>query len=108
VKRSLSDRIKRQFALVLVLLLFEPIRAADDPWARKPAAEWDKADVHRVLYDSPWVKHFTRTKRDLEFEVPDLGSSGMELRGYHAKESKEDGTRTTPQPCRPVLWKTIK
>ena len=89
VKRSLSDRIKRQFALVFVLFLLQPLRAADDPWTGKSAAEWDKADVRRILYDSPWVKHFTRTKRDLEFEVPDLGPSGMELRGYHAKESKE-------------------
>ena len=108
MKHYLWDRIKRHFALVLVLLLFEPVRAADNPWSRKATAEWDGADVHRILYDSPWVRHFTRTKRDLEFEIPDLGPSGNELRGYHAKESKEDGAITTEFYVRWVSSRTLR
>jgi hypothetical protein len=65
-------------------------------------------DVHRILYDSPWVKHFTHTKRALEFDVPDQGPSGMELHGYHAKESKEDGAETTEFYIRWVSSRTLR
>ena len=81
---------------------------ADGPWSDKPSSEWDKSDVRRILYDSPWVKHFRRTKRDLEFDVPDQGPSGMELRGYHAKESKEDGAVTREFYVRWVSSRTLR
>lgn len=108
VKRSLSECIKRQSGLVLVLFLLQTLSTAEDPWERKSAAEWDKADVHRILYDSPWVKHVTRTKRDLEFELPDPGPTGMELRGYHAKDSKDDGALTTEFYVRWVSSRTMR
>jgi hypothetical protein len=44
----------------------------------------------------------------LEFEVPDQGPSGMELRGYHAKESKEDGAETTEFYVRWVSSRTVR
>jgi hypothetical protein len=74
----------------------------------KAYADWDRGDVHRILYDSPWVKHFMRTKRALEFEVPDQGPSGMELRGYHAKESKDDGAETADFYVRWVSSRTLR
>lgn len=103
-----SPQIKRLIAGLLILCLFKPLHGANDPWVSKSAAEWDKADVHKILYTSPWVKHFTRTKRLLEFEVPDLGPSGVELRGYHAKESKENGVVATDFYVRWVSSRTLR
>jgi hypothetical protein len=81
---------------------------ADGPWNGKPRGNWDRADVHRILFDSPWVRRFRRTKRDLEFEVPDQGPSNMELRGYHAKESQEDGAETAEFYIRWVSSRTLR
>ena len=85
-------RHPRRLWLIVAALLANAAVCADGPWNEKPPTDWDRSDVHRILYDSPWVKHFTHSKRALEFDVPDQGPSGMELRGYHAKESKEDGS----------------
>src|SRR6266478_2231759 len=85
----------RRALLVVVALLAKATVRADGPWNEKPYSDWDRSDVRRILFDSPWVRHFTCTKRALAFEVPDQGPTGMELRGYHAKESKEDGAETT-------------
>ena len=76
--------------LALVAIATGSVRA-DRPWNEKAYGDWDRTDVHRILFASPWVRHFTRAKRPLEFELPDQGPSGMELRGYHAKESTQDG-----------------
>ena len=81
---------------------------AGGPWMVKQPADWSRSDVHQILYDSPWVKHFTKTRRDIEFDVPDVGPSGMELRGYHAKESKEDGSETTDFYVRWVSSRTLR
>jgi len=81
---------------------------ADAPWREKPSSGWDRADVRRILFDSPWVKHSVSTKRDPEFELPDQGPSGMELRGYHAKESKDDGAVTTEFYVRWVSSRTVR
>ena len=104
---ALTRRARPALFAGLVLFLCGAVRA-DGPWAAKPYTEWDRIDVRRILYDSPWVRHFTRTTRALEFEVPDLGPSGMELRGYHAKESKEDGTETTEFYVRWVSSRTLR
>ena len=71
---------------MVALLAKETVRA-DGPWNEKPYSDWDRSDVRRILFESPWARHFTRTKRALEFEVPDQGPSGMELRGYHARKT---------------------
>lgn len=81
---------------------------AGTPWKDKPWEEWDQGDVRKILYDSPWVRHFARTKRDLEFETPDPGPTGNELRGYHSKESKEDGAVTTEFYVRWVSSHTMR
>jgi hypothetical protein len=104
VKHFSATRIR---FVVLALSLCDTA-TAQSPWVSKRSADWDRNDVHRILYDSPWVKHVTRTKRDLEFEVPDQGPSGMELRGYHAKESKEDGAVTTEFCVRWVSSRTLR
>lgn len=94
--------------LIGVAVLASGTVRADGPWNEKPYGVWDRDDVRRILFDSPWVKHFTHTKRALEFEVPDQGPSGMELRGYHAKESKEDGAETTEFYIRWVSSRTLR
>jgi hypothetical protein len=81
---------------------------ADGPWNQKPYGDWDRRDVRRILFHSPWVRHFARTKPALEFEVPDEGPSGMELRGYHSKESKQDGAETTEFYIRWVSSRTLR
>ena len=89
MERFPSIRGGRAVLLVALALLVVDMVRADGPWIEKSYGEWDRGDVRRVLVDSPWVRHFTRTTRALEFEVPDQGPAGMELRDYHAKESKE-------------------
>ena len=81
---------------------------ADGPWNGKPRSHWDRADVHWILFNSPWVRRFRRSKRALEFEVPDHGPSDMELGGYHAKESKEDGAETAEFYIRWVSSRTLR
>jgi hypothetical protein len=98
----------RRVLLVVVALLARDTGRADGPWNEKPYGDWDRSDVRRILLDSPWVRHFTRTKRALEFEAPDQGPSGMELRGYHAKQSKEDGAETTEFYIRWVSSRTMR
>jgi hypothetical protein len=98
----------RSALLVVVALLARDTACADSPWSEKPYGDWDRSDVRRILFASPWVKHFTHTKRALEFEIPDLGPSGMELRGYHAKESKEDGAETAEFYIRWVSSRTLR
>jgi hypothetical protein len=93
--------------VALTLLVWRTVRA-DGPWIEKSYAEWDRSDVRQILFYSPWVRHFSRTKRSLEFEVPDQGPSGMELRAYHAKESKEDGAETTEFYVRWVSSRTMR
>jgi hypothetical protein len=97
----------RSTLLIVALLAGDTVRA-DAPWSEKPYADWDRSDVRRILFDSPWVRHFTHVKRALEFEVPDQGPSGMELRGYHAKESKEDGAETAEFYIRWVSSRTLR
>jgi hypothetical protein len=101
-------RVASRALLIAVALLARDTIRADEPWTEKPYGDWDRSDVRRILFDSPWVKHFRRTQRALEFEVPDQGPSGMELRGYHAKESKEDGTETTEFYIRWVSSRTLR
>jgi len=98
----------RRALLVVVALLAKDTVRADGPWNEKPYSDWDRSDVRRILFDSPWVRHFTRTKRALAFELPDQGPTGMELRGYHAKESKEDGAETTEFYIRWVSSRTLR
>ena len=108
MKRLPSTRgATRVFLIALILAAGHSVRA-DGPWNSKPSGNWDRSDVRRILFDSPWVKRFARTKRALEFEVPDQGPSGMELRGYHAKESKEDGAETTEFYVRWVSSRTLR
>ncbi len=95
-------------ALLGVALLAHPSVGADGPWNEKPPDAWDRSDVRAILYHSPWVKHFSRTRRALEFEVPDQGPSGLELRGYHAKESKEDQAETAEFYVRWVSSRTLR
>ena len=95
-------------ALLATALLAQSAVCADGPWSEKPPDAWDRSDVRAILYYSPWVKHFSRAKRALEFEVPDQGPSGMELRGYHAKESKEDGAETAEFYIRWVSSRTLR
>jgi hypothetical protein len=106
--RSASFIRARVTKLIGLTLIVWSSAWADAPWREKPFREWDRADVRRILYDSPWVKHSVRTKRDLDFEVPDQGPSGMELRGYHAKESKDDGAVTTEFYVRWVSSRTVR
>lgn len=99
--------LRRLLLVVLTLLATDTLRA-DGPWREKPVGDWNRSDVRKILFDSPWVKHFSRTRRALEFEVPDQGPSGMELRGYHAKESKEDGAETAEFYIRWVSSRTLR
>jgi hypothetical protein len=108
VKRFSYLRHPRRLLLIVAALLTNAAVCADGPWNEKPPTDWNRSDVHRILYDSPWVKHFTHTKRALEFDVPDQGPSGMELHGYHAKESKEDGAETTEFYIRWVSSRTLR
>ena len=101
-------RHPRRLWLIVAALLANAAVCADEPWNEKPPTDWDRSDVHRILYDSPWVKHFTHSKRALEFDAPDQGPSGMELRGYHAKESKEDGSEMTEFYIRWVSSRTLR
>jgi hypothetical protein len=93
---------------VVAALVASVAVAADGPWNQKPRSDWDRADVHRILFDSPWVRRFRGTHRALEFEVPDQGPSGMELRGYHAKESQHDGAETAEFYIRWVSSRTLR
>jgi hypothetical protein len=93
---------------VVATLVASDAVAADGPWNQKPRSDWDRADVHRILFDSPWVRRFRRTRRALESEVPDQGPSGMELRGYHAKESEDDGAQTAEFYVRWVSSRTLR
>ena len=93
--------------LALVAIATGSVRA-DRPWNEKAYGDWDRTDVHRILFASPWVRHFTRAKRPLEFELPDQGPSGMELRGYHAKESTQDGAETADFYIRWVSSRTLR
>jgi hypothetical protein len=108
VQRCSHLRGSRQVVLIVATLLAHSAFCTDGPWNEKPPSAWDRSDVRTILYNSPWVKHFTRTKRALEFEVPDQGPSGMELRGYHAKESKEDGAETAEFYIRWVSSRTLR
>jgi hypothetical protein len=94
--------------LIGAALLANSAVCADGPGNGKPPTDWDRSDVHRILYDSPSVKHFTHTERALEFDAPDPGPSGMELHGYHAKESKEDGAEATEFYIRWVSSRTLR
>jgi hypothetical protein len=96
------------FVVAALVVVVSDALAADGPWNQKPRSDWDRADVHRILLDSPWVRRFRRTNRALESEVPDPGPSGMELRGYHAKESKDDGTQTAEFYVRWVSSRTLR
>jgi len=108
VQRFSYLRHPRRLLLIVAALLANVAVCADGPWNEKPPTDWNRSDVHRILFDSPWVKHFTHTKRAMEFDVPDQGPSGMELRGYHAKESKEDGAETTEFYIRWVSSRTLR
>ena len=108
MERFPSIRGGRAVLLVAFALLVVDMVRADGPWIEKSYGEWDRGDVRRVLFDSPWVRHFTRTTRALEFEVPDQGPAGMELRDYHAKESKENGAETTVFYVRWVSSRTVR
>ena len=106
-----SRRVWFVAALLAISVVVADVRAdvrADQPWNSKPLTDWDRNDVRTILYNSPWVKHFTHTRRALEFEIPDPGPTGMELRGYHAKESKEDGAETTEFYIRWVSSRTLR
>ena len=103
-----SMRGVRNTMLIVVALVAGQTVRADGPWSEKPPTDWDRSDVRRILFDSPWVRHFTHVNRALESEVPDQGPSGMELRGYHAKESKEDGAETAEFYIRWVSSRTLR
>jgi hypothetical protein len=108
MERSPSIHGIRPILLVAVTLLTWEALRADEPWMAKTYSEWDRNAVRQILFNSPWVRHFRRTRRALEFEVPDQGPSGMELRGYHAKESKEDGAETSEFYVRWVSSRTLR
>jgi hypothetical protein len=103
-----STRELRPVLLLSLILLACGALYADGPWVEKSSREWDRKDVRQILFDSPWVKHFSHSKQALEFEVPDQGPTAMELRGYHAKESKEDGSETTEFYVRWVSSRTVR
>jgi hypothetical protein len=105
--RAISQRVRPVLFVGLMFLQCTALPAGE-PWTAKSYTAWDRSDVHAILFDSPWVKHFTRTKRSLEFEVPDQGPTAMELRGYHAKESKEDGADATEFYVRWVSSRVVR
>jgi hypothetical protein len=49
----------RRALLVVVALLAKDTVRADGPSNEKPYGDWDRSDVRRILFDSPWVRHFT-------------------------------------------------
>ena len=102
-----QSRMRRIFLIGFTILASNAVWAGG-PWTEKSYKDWDRNDVRKVLFDSPWVSHFVRTRRALEFEVPDQGPSGMELRGYHSKESKEDDAQTTEFYVRWVSSRTLR
>jgi hypothetical protein len=96
-------------ALLIAVVLFATHTArAGGPWNQKPYGDWNRRDVRKILFHSPWVRHFTLTRRALESELPDPGPSGMELRGYHAKEARENGAETTEFYVRWVSSRTLR
>src|ERR1700693_3829965 len=66
MQHFLSIRGSRAIFLVALALLVGDTVRADGPWIEKSYGEWDRGDVRRILFDSPWVRHFTRTRRALE------------------------------------------
>jgi hypothetical protein len=44
-----------RFISVTLLILTTIAWAGDTPWKSKPYQQWDDNDVHRVLFESPWV-----------------------------------------------------
>jgi hypothetical protein len=92
-------------ALTLLAWAGTPVQR---PWKERPWREWDRADVRKILYDSPWARHSVQTKRDMEFDLPDPGPTGNELRGYHAKESIDDHAVTTEYYVRWVSSRTMR
>jgi len=108
VQRFSNLRGSIQALLIVATLLTNSAIGADGPWSEKAPSAWDRIDIRTILYHSPWVKHLSHTKRALEFKVPDQGPSGMELRGYHAKESKEDGAETAEFYVRWVSSRTLR
>lgn len=53
-----SRRATGKFRFVsAALLIFGAIAGAADntPWKSKPSQQWDDNDLHRVLFESPWV-----------------------------------------------------
>jgi hypothetical protein len=44
-----------RFVPAALLILAAIAWAGDTPWKSKPFQQWDDTDVHRVLFESPWV-----------------------------------------------------
>jgi len=58
-KRTMTFRhASRRFRFIAVTLLTLTTIAwaGDTPWKSKPYQQWDDNDVHRVLFESPWVR----------------------------------------------------
>jgi hypothetical protein len=47
---------KLRAALLLLLATFVVVAWAEDPWKSKPASEWTRKDVDKILTDSPWTQ----------------------------------------------------
>jgi len=94
--------------LVVALLATGQAALGDGPWSGKQRNEWDRNDVRKILYDSPWARHFSWTRKPVESQVPDMGPTGDELRGYHSTESKDDGSETTEFYVRWVSSRTLR
>lgn len=57
--RSTLQQRSRFFALVLSLAAFSVLALksyADDSWKHKPASEWSRSEVLKILRNSPWAK----------------------------------------------------
>jgi hypothetical protein len=99
---------------ILVALLAIPAPLGGSPWDKVPA-NWNLADVSRILLDSPWspatvkleresIAHQTDPQTRLQTDAPVNADNANQIPGIQISRSK-------PQPKVPVIWwssKTIR
>lgn len=98
-------------ALILVVLLSLPASLAGSPWDKAPA-QWDLADVYRILQDSPWSPATVKLETKLtsrRLETPTGQVTDPPDHTYVANPpSNLVISRSKPQRAVPVLWWSSK
>jgi hypothetical protein len=98
-----------RFVLVAVLAL--PVPLGGSPWDKAPA-NWNVADVSRILLDSPWspaevklerefTAHQTDPQTRMQTDAPVNSDNANQIPGIQISRSK-------PQPKVPVIWWSSK